>query len=171
MLSILKTIIGGAVNLVPKLFGNKAAKERYQAMAQSSAMQQYAAEFRAFDRTWLDILVDSINRLIRPTIVAHVIVSFWYLVISPEGFGILMAKLALAPQWYTYIVMGVILFWFGQRPVEKFINTKFDKEKFKEGMNVVKDMEKNFDLEKEMDDTSKPLSNRAILEWNERQKK
>lgn len=167
MIEIIKILLSGIVKRIPNIFGDRSNRERYQHESLAAAMEQFAAEFLVPRQTWYGRLIDALNRLPRPIIVAHVIASFWYLILWPEDFGLLMAKLALAPEWYAYLVLGVLLFWFGGRPFEKTFSAKFDRKKFEAGLEIIRKMEAEKRYREDMEDEDTPLSDESIKRWND----
>jgi len=185
--------VGG---VVAKFTGDKTQQEanRHSEVMQYSKEQEqvlanYAAEFLQPEKKKLiNQIVDALNRLVRPMFTYGIVGLFVFACVDPEKFAIVVQSLAIIPEMMWYVMMTIISFWFGGRLLEKAaigvkpvdpnavkaiveasdaLNKKrglFDKNN--EG--VIEISESQF--QDEMKDTSKPLSNAAILEWNKRNK-
>ena len=107
-------IIGGAIERYQQ---GKAAKEENRHAQEMGTLNQFAAEF-GHGRTWFDSMIDGINRLPRPTIVAMV---GFYILLSwrdPQQFAVINGGLETIPEAMWYIVGIVISFFFGARELQ-----------------------------------------------------
>lgn len=98
-----------------------------------------------------------------------VIGLFVWAVADPPAFSLAMLALQNVPEMLWYIFLAVIGFWFGTKMIEKAPRRV-------EGPNVgdvkrVHDLEMERRYQDEMADTSKPLTNAAIMEWNRRRER
>lgn len=158
---------GGAQRLVETVFGDRAARDRYAAEEQMAVQTGFQAEFSHRERrTWWDSLVDGLNRLPRPLMTFGVIALFVWAVVDPPAFSLAMLALQNVPEMLWYIFLAVIGFWFGTKMIEKAPRRV-------EGPSIedvkrVHDLEAERRFQEEMADTSKPLTNAAIAEWNRR---
>lgn len=192
-MSLLSTIIGGGVEGVGKavsgvvstIWGDKGAEQAAIHNENMATLTQYAAEFRKLeDRTLFDSFVDGVNRLIRPTIAGGTIGLFVYAVSDPLGFTGTMRALDLIPDQMWYILGAIIGFYFGARELQKHRDKKSHTERMAVAKAVIADQKTIASMktaaspgsaliddetfQREMADTSKPLSNAAIAEWNRR---
>lgn len=116
-------------------------------------------------RSWWDSLIDGINRLPRPVMTFGTVFLFFYAIYDPFTFSIWMTSLQGIPENLWYIMMTVILFWFGGKIVEKtpLVN------KTTEYIKLLAELKKNrVEKTDDVKDTKKPLSEEAIEEWNKR---
>jgi DNA-binding transcriptional regulator GbsR (MarR family) len=91
-----------------------------------------------------------------------------------------MQALTTVPEMLWYILASVIAFWFSGRILEK-APMKIKQQEIDSAKVIAKEVnearqtlksEKDWEdkYQEELKDNSKPLSNRAILEWNQRRK-
>jgi hypothetical protein len=160
----------GAQRLVSTVFGDRAARERYAAEEQMAVQMGFQAEFSHRDRrTWWDSLVDGLNRLPRPLMTFGVIGLFVWAVVDPPAFSLAMLALQNVPEMLWYIFLAVIGFWFGTKMIEKAPRRM--EGPTAEDVKRVHDIEAERRYQEDMADTSKPLTNAAIVEWNRRRKR
>lgn len=166
---ILSALVGGGVQrLIATLFGDRAARERYAADEQMAVQAGFQAEFGYRERrTWWDSLVDGLNRLPRPLMTFGVIGLFVWAVVDPPAFSLAMLALQNVPEMLWYIFLAVIGFWFGTKMIEKA--PRRVQGPSAEDVKRVHDLKVERRYQDEMADTSKPLTNAAIMEWNRRQ--
>lgn len=185
-------IIGSIGGLVKTIFGDREAKDRYIHEQEMSVQDSYQAEFMAPEKKhWFNILVDGLNRLVRPLFTYSIVAMFIWAAVDPVEFTYYIQAIAIVPADMWIIIGTIILFWFGGRLIEKgtfsgkgmkidpvAAKTVIDayKQRQYEKENTIVDVEKNTEMKqddyiKEMNDSTKPLSNQAILEWNRRNKK
>jgi hypothetical protein len=173
--------IGNAVSGVAKvLVGDKSARETYRSQENMATYGQFAAEFQVQNRTWFDSLIDGLNRLPRPVIVAMVICYFMSSFMNPLTFQQINEGLDTVPENMWIIAGSIVSFYFVAREFQKSRDKKMalSKAEFEERMRRHDELEKrkrdrepvmeDEEFEAAMADTSKPLSNKAILEWNRR---
>lgn len=181
----LSIIAGPLINGLDKLgktfFGSKEQRDRQSQEQFMSVQSSYQAEQAAPEKqNWFNILVDGFNRLQRPAMTSGVIALFIWAAVDPATFTITMQALTIVPEMLWYILASVIAFWFSGRILEKApmkIKAAEVEAAKKVSAHVIeerKKLESERDWEdkyqEELKDTSKPLSNRAILEWNARRK-
>lgn len=172
--------IGGAVSKVASTFvGDRAARDAQYSSENIATYGQFASEFQVKNRTWFDSLIDGINRLPRPTITAMVIYYFVAAVRDPIQFQKINISLDTIPENMWLIAFSIISFFFVAREMQKSRDKKMalSKEEFNERMRQTKELDRMQDdglsedkYQAELDDTSKPMSNAAIMEWNARNK-
>jgi hypothetical protein len=181
-LSLLNPIkaIGGVVNgIIKTVSGSKQERDQQNHEQNNAILGQFASEFRKIqNRTWWDSLWDGLNRMPRPVIVTSVIGYFYLAYLNPVEFQVLNLALEGVPE-HMWILMGTIaVFYFGSRHIEsknkhKMALSKKDFDEMQRRMAEVratKPIEPK-DFKAEMKDEDKPLSNKAIEEWNRRRKK
>lgn len=103
--------VGGVVKTV---FGDKSARDKYDADARASASSQFAAEF-GHSRNWFDSLIDGLNRLPRPVFAFGTIYLFVLCWTNPEAFVAGAINLELMPQEAWWILGTIVVFFFGGR--------------------------------------------------------
>ena len=91
----------------------------------TAALNQYAAEFhQRTNRTWVDILADGLNRLVRPLVTIAIFVPIPATVYAPAKMAEVWEAMATLPAGY-WAVVGIILpFYFGGRMQTKALNAK-----------------------------------------------
>lgn len=160
---------GGAQRLVATVLGDRAARERYSAEEQMAVQTGFQAEFSHRERrSWWDSLVDGLNRLPRPLMTFGVIGLFIWAVADPPAFSLAMLALQNVPEMLWYIFLAIIGFWFGTKMIEKAPRQMHGPRA--EDVKRVHDLEAERRYQEDMANTSKPLTNAAILEWNRRRK-
>ena len=177
--------VGEAVATVGRVFvGDRGAREAAHHDETMATLGQYAAEFRRVgNRTWWDALVDGLNRLPRPLLALGTVGLFAYAMGDPVGFAIRMEGLNLVPDELWYLLGAVVGFFFGARELShgRKVRVTAAGQQARVGA-VVANIERlrclkhptspgvaHMDdemLQRELSDTSRPLSNAAILEWN-----
>lgn len=170
-------VLGGVNSIAQTFVGDKAARERGFHDEQMAIQQGYQAEFLAPEKKGIfNQLVDGANRLVRPFFTYGIVALFIWAAYDPVNFTYSMQALAVIPELMWYILMTIIAFWFGGRLLEK-APKRIQKDELDQMVNVAQTIQKQRDenswedkYNEEMKDTSKPLSNRAILEWNARRK-
>ena len=119
MLNVLKNWFGGAgaIKDVAEIFTPNAEKsEQRGADERMALMKAYETEFTARQgRTWLDSLVDSFNRIIRPTIATVVLVGLALAFFDPDGFLRISRALTSVPDGYWALLSLIVAFYFGGR--------------------------------------------------------
>jgi len=187
MLSFLSSLFTGGIGKaaqgisrgVATFTGDKVQQEantHTEAMAVHQAYASENAQLRE-NRTWWDALWDGINRAPRPIMALGVIGLFVWPIFDPVGFAAAMQAYALVPEWVAYIFLAVVGFYFTARHLEK---VRIGKGPSVEDVKAVLDTQKQIRAMREepamedeefqaaMADTSKPLGNKAIMEWNKR---
>lgn len=91
---------------------NKAVRA---ADSRTAAQMQYAQEFRAWDRSWFDRLIDGVNRLPRPIFAFATIWFFYTAMVDTEIFIIRMTALSSVPTEMWYLLGLILTFYFGGR--------------------------------------------------------
>lgn len=184
-----KLFAGGIVEsiggLVKTIFGDREAKDRYKYEQEMAVQQSYAAEFYAPEKKhWFNIFVDGANRLVRPIFTYGMLAMFIWAAVDPVNFLYYIQAVQVVPEMFWYVMLTIIVFWFGGRLIEGGIlkGRKIDPkvvssvvEEFNKRNNelpdIIDDTYTNDDYMNEMNDRTKPLSNKAIMEWNNRNKK
>lgn len=195
MIGLITGGISAVTGLVTSIFGsaeqrekNKHAKitgEHNQALAQIAAdaavLGQFAAEFSPRDnRTWWDSLWDGLNRAPRPIMALGTIGLFVWAVVDPIQFTVTMEALSIVPEYLWGILATIIAFYFAGRMQLKNITAKGPSldaaqkiiELQKQADRMKADAEPrptSAEYEAAMADTTKPLPNAVIQEWNRRQ--
>lgn len=184
------TGVGEAAATVGRVFvGDKAAGQAQRHGETMALMGQYAAEFRRIEgRTWFDSLVDGLNRLVRPGMAIGTMTLFAYAMQDPVGFAARMQALDTVPAELWYLLGAIVGFFFGARDLQKHRDSRTTKQRLAtvqavvEGQKAIRALApppvsattpgsarlSDEDFRRELADTSQPLSNAAILEWNRR---
>lgn len=185
------TIIEGVNTLAKTFVGDKSARDAQQAQSDVSSRATFAAEFQAPEKQNLfNALIDGVNRLPRPMIIFMII---WYIslsVRSPYDFQAINLSLETIPDPIWQIIFAIISFLFVAREFQVGKKLALSKKEFADLMQRHRELldmkrageagdtaaavntdvpilpEKEF--QEQMADTSKPLSNKAIEEWNRR---
>ncbi len=179
--------VGEAAATVGRVFvGDKAAEQAQHHDETMAVLGQYAAEFRRLEsRTWWDALVDGLNRLPRPLLALGTVGLFAYAMVEPVGFAIRMQGLDLVPDELWYLLGAIVGFFFGARELAHSRDLRAGNGDRKARVAAVVDnitqlqtlrtevtpgvarMEDEA-FQRELADTTSPMSNAAILEWNRR---
>lgn len=175
--------IGNAVSSVARVFvGDKSQRDQMRGAENMATYGQFAAEFQVQNRTWFDSLIDGINRIPRPAIVFLVIAYFVTAYIDPIEFQKVNVALDSVPDDMWLVLSAIVGFYFVAREFQKSRDKKMamPKEQFDEHLRRLDELEQrkrdrepvieDEEFQAAMEDTSKPLSNAAILEWNRRQR-
>ena len=159
-------VIDSARGLYTAIAGDSAARDANTHTEQMAVYNQFAAEF-GHARTWWDSFIDGLNRLPRPFMTFGTIGMFAWCVIDPPAFGDAMIQLAKVPEALWWILWTIVGFWFGGKMISKDI--KYTPPSV-ENIKALNDLASENRYQREMADTSKPLTNAAIMEWNARRK-
>lgn len=173
-------ILDGVNGIIKTVAGDKTQQEdnrHNEAMAVHSGI---GAEFgqQRENRTKWDSLVDGLNRLPRPLMAFGVIALMAWPAVDPVTFAAAMQGYALMPEWLGEIILAVVFTYFVARSVEK---VRIGKGPSAQQVAEVLDTQQRIraeapapvtedEYQTSMRDTSKPLPNRVIEEWNRRRK-
>jgi uncharacterized membrane protein YgcG len=178
-------ILDGVNSIIKTTTGDRTQEEANTHSEQDSATQAFAAEVAAqarTNRTWWDSFIDGLNRLPRPLMVFSVLGLFVYCFADPAGFSVRMQAFALVPEWLALVLAQVILLYFGGRMFENWPGklsgpTKVQVQEVMASMRELRQLQKDeappapipeAEYQAAMKDTSRPLPNRVIEEWNRR---
>lgn len=181
----LSGIINSVGGVIKSVWGDKSARDQYSHMSQMAVQDSYAAEFMAPEKThWFNMLVDGLNRLVRPLFTYGIIIMFWWAATSPEQFIVYIKTLQIVPESMWYIMWTIIAFWFGGRILEnrslpssridpaiagQIFRDRQDGAMFQNNNQpIIRPIAGDAQFNKELADTKKTLSNPAIAEWNRR---
>ena len=174
---------------------NKTERESNIHDEQMSVEDTLAAEASAQQResrtTW-DSFIDGLNRLPRPIIALGVLAVFVWCPLDPVAFSKAMTAYQLVPEWLALLFAQVIALFFGGRmlqnwtmkPVDPKVsaavlaqlqpsqgNQNTTRNNTAVGQSAVEPLASarsidKAEYQKQMADTSRPLSLDAIVEWN-----
>jgi hypothetical protein len=171
-------LLGGVNTLAKTVFGDRSARDEQYSSEQTAIQQGYQAEFLAPEKKGIfNQLVDGLNRLVRPFFTFGTIALFIWAAVDPVEFSLFAQSLTLIPELLWYILMTIIAFWFGGKLLSdapKKISNDEIKTMVSQATVIQKQREEatwEKDYQEELKDNSKPLSNKAILEWNKRNNK
>lgn len=107
-------VLGGANEIIKTVSGDQAARDAAAAQQLQSVQASYQAEWaQRGTRTWFDVAVDGINRLVRPAYTVGIVYLFVLAVLDPAAFRATMLALQEVPR-ELWVGIGVITtFWFG----------------------------------------------------------
>lgn len=129
-------ILGKIKELFLAVFGSKQERDLHIHNEQAALQDAYQNEFThgSPDRSLFDILVDAVNRLVRPF---FAYATFYLIFLSPRidpaYHKIVMVALEATPKSAWAIFVTIITFYFGSRTIEKtsflksFTNKTFKK--------------------------------------------
>lgn len=180
--------IGGLINgvggVIRSVIGDKAEREANAHNAYMASMDEHSREFMDhLNRTWFDVLIDGLNRLPRPALTFGTIGLFVYAMVNPVGFSVRMEGLNLVPDPLWGILFAIIAFYFGARELKysrdlRATSSKSEVASVVHNIKQLRSLEPGLEplaaeidpraFDAEMQDSSKTLSNAAILEWNRR---
>ena len=178
---------GGGRNLIKDtaevFMVNKEAEAARQAVYSTAALEQFAAEFSQPRQNRFDSFIDGLNRIPRPLMAFGIIGLFVSAMTSPSWFAVTMTGLAAVPEPLWWLLGVIVTFYFGGRHQAKA--QSFDLKKqvaalpaILESQRTIQALVEEPEIPKvsEMDEgefqdamnSTDPLSNEAILEWNRR---
>lgn len=115
----LSGLFGGNRNVVTEVAGifreNSENRAVRVADSRTAAQMQYSQEFRTFNRTWFDSLMDGVNRLPRPTFAFATLWFFYVAMDDPAWFVSRMVALSNVPTEMWYLLGLILTFYFGGR--------------------------------------------------------
>lgn len=183
---IVSALFGGR-NLVKEtaevFMVNREAQAQREAFYSQSALSQYSQEFHhplIGRKHWFDSLMDGINRLPRPILALGTIGLIVSAMVDPVWFASRMVGLAAVPEPLWWLLGSIVIFYFGGRYQAK--NQQFDIERQVAAVPLVLNSQKEIEdqlesladarmsdeeFEEAMNSTE-PLTNEVILEWNKR---
>jgi len=168
--------------VVGTIWGDQSAKDAQGSSENMATYAQFAAEFQVQNRTWFDSLIDGFNRLPRPVIVAMVIIYFFLSFHDPLLFQQINIGLDTVPDNMWIIACSIVSFYFVARELSKSRDKKMalSAADFNAHMRQYDELDKRRQdrqpviedkkFHEAMADTSTPLSNAAITEWNRRRR-
>lgn len=124
--------------------GDKAEVEQAIHDEQMAVLAQHAAEFVARpDRTYLDSIVDFLNRLPRVIITFWVFMIFTWPAIDADGFMVYILSLELIPDELWQFAMIVVGLYFGGRVISQDIRKpRLSAEQKEKALEVIREREK-----------------------------
>jgi len=180
-MSIIGNLFAGGIQGIAKagtrvytaVAGDQVQKDQQYHTEQMATSSAYISEFAAPEKKGIfNSLVDGANRLVRPIYTYNIIGMLWWAVIDPVQFTTAMVALAIVPDMLWGIFFTVTSFWFGGRFIKDWRGNKIDATKQLETLKNLQKIQGKIggeaSYQNELSDTSKPLTNSAILEWNRR---
>lgn len=175
-------VIDSGAGLARVFVGDKGQRDQGYHDESMASRNQFATEFQVTNRTWFDSLIDGLNRLPRPAMVAMILAYINLSWVDPIQFNIVNQGLDLVPDRMWDIVLLIVSFYFVAREIQKSREKKLalSKADFDEHMRRVKELRDlkapadtrigEAEFQAEVKDATKPMSNAAIEEWNRRRK-
>lgn len=179
-------LLDGMNDLWGTIFGSRKRRDA-QAHAQivkgldldQATLMQFAAEFAGRqNRTWVEALVDALNRLPRPVLTFSVIGLFILAPLDPERFLKIATAFEVIPPGFWALLSIIVGFYFGGRMQLKAQDFRLKGEAVATAqklMDVQAKLTEQFDTpltehayRAALADRTKPLPNQVILEWNRR---
>ena len=183
---ILKLLGGGIIEKVlgkaGTLFGNKEKRDEAKADQDTEIIKGFVAENTQVreNRTWWDSFVDGLNRLPRPLGWAMTVALLGWPVFDPISFASAMNAYSLVPEWIVALIISVWAFYFTGRFITKDLKMGGpSKKQLEQVLAAQADIEAlrkpdveltEQDYQRELKDTSRPLSLAAIEAWNARRR-
>lgn len=179
---LLSLLIGGGAKAISDAItpftGDKVQSEGDRHDENVGRLAQYAAEFAdRQNRTGWDSLVDGLNRLPRPLMAFGVIALFVWASLDPVRFAAAAQAWALIPDEMWVVLGAIVTFFFGDRtlqgmrrsqgPTPDQVKAVLDTQR---AITQLQPAVSQQHYQAEMADTSKPLSNAVIDEWNRRRR-
>ena len=121
----LGSVITGGIKAV---VGDKAQLQEMDATRNTTAVAQFAAEFRQQDRFWEDRLFDAINRIPRPLFAFMVAYYFYWVASESKDVDEFLVRMLNTPAWMQYTMGSVIGFFYGFRQLEKHYSRRTRKQ-------------------------------------------
>ncbi len=182
---ILKFLGGGILEKVldkaGSFFGNKEKRDEAKADQDSKIIEGFIAENTQVreNRTWWDSFVDGLNRLPRPLGWAMTVGLLAWPLFDVIGFASAMNAYSLVPEWVVALVISVWAFYFTGRLLTKDLKmggpSKKQLEQVLAAQADIEALRKTDELpeaeyQRELKDTSKPMSLESIKLWNEKRR-
>lgn len=165
-------IFGGIDTIIKSIFGSKYERERYAAQAEMAGQEQFAAEFQyRGKRFWFDVLVDGINRIMRPSGWFTFLGLIWLAMFNPSKAIEIFNTLTIIPEMVWIIFLTMLAFLFPSRLLEKLpIMTAMKNLRVPntEQIQTIQEYKAEERYQSDMKDETSNLSNESILEWNRR---
>ena len=107
-------LVKGVDDIVKTVAGSRLQRDISDAAHQSQFLDRVAEEVRqrARHRTWWDILIDGVNRLVRPLYTYGVLAMMLTAFLNPGFYLRGIETLAVTPQPIWYLIGIIIGFWF-----------------------------------------------------------
>lgn len=175
----MKTMIAGLVRL---LFGrnrnvlretvevfreNAEAGAERASRAQSAALQQFAAEFRAERRSGFDRVMDGINRLPRPLLALGTVGLMVSAMVDPAWFAARMRGLSAVPEPLWWLLGVIVSFYFGARYQIK--SQEFQRSLAEFAARMPQAMEGPAPVQSDKPPSQTEVENPALQAWKESQ--
>lgn len=110
----------GAIKEVAEVFRvNAENASQREHDVQIAALDQYAQEFRVYERGRFDRFMDALNRIPRPALAFGTIALFIAAMVDPVWFSARMTGLALVPEPLWWLLGAIVTFYFGARHQSK----------------------------------------------------
>lgn len=197
-------IIGGAVGglfsstgisaiggIVKSIWGNKEAREVAAHHQEMKVQESYAAEFLAPEKKhWFNMLIDGINRLVRPIMTYGIIAMFIWAAVDPAAFYLFIKNIQIVPELMWWVFLAIITFWFGGRLFEngRLPSTRIDPSVARDIFNERADREAEMRYSESTEglpirptvsdsqyqstnSATKAMTNQAIAEWRKKKGK
>lgn len=171
--AVVDQVLDKGVQFAKIFAGDKSERDREVARIDQASVSNYAAEWTyRQSRTWFDVLVDGVNRIMRPAITGLTLHAvFIWPWIDQLGWERWVKSLALVPSDFWLLVASVWGFW---------MTSRLFKDGFGKNMTLSKDQKAlaaqlkaedaeaaaQADLERSLRDDTRAMSNRAIEQWN-----
>ena len=156
ILRILKSLFGGGatagvagtVRGIAGVFRPHAENQDRRLSDEATALYQaYGREFHR-PTNWFDSLVNGLNRLPRPAIIAGIFYLFHLSIDDPQQFTLIMTAWASIPEFLGIAVVAVVSFYFSFRPFEKRMAARVDLERVRAGAQAVADLKRQIGEER-----------------------
>lgn len=174
--SAVEGIGGVVVKGIETVKGNQKDRDAADAAQNAGTLSEFGSEFTQGRGTWFDSLIDGLNRLPRPAMAGGVIGLMILCPVNPVLFAEIMEAYKLVPDWIANLFYLVVTFYFGTKTIEKkwaMAGPSVEKVKAfveaKKALNELRTQGPTLtpdEFKAEVADTSKPMSNAAIIAWN-----
>ena len=183
--------IGKIGDIAKSIWGNQESRDKYAYKQEMSVQDSYAAEFLAPEKKhWFNMLVDGVNRLVRPLFTYGIMAMFIWAAIDPKDFYVYIKNIEIIPEAMWWVMLTIIGFWFGGRLFEigKMPSTRIDPRVAQDIFNERADRQAEMrysestegypvrpivnDQEYEQtNQATKAMTNQAIQEWRKKKGK
>lgn len=112
--------IGQIGEVVKSVWGNRESRDEYAYKENMRVQDSYAAEFLAPEKKhWFNMLIDGINRLVRPLFTYGIMAMFIWAAMDPKNFYDYVKNIQIIPESMWWVMLTIIGFWFGGRLFER----------------------------------------------------
>ncbi len=116
-----------AINGIKAVSGSRFARDQQSSDIRQAAVSQFAGEFEHAGDGWFDSFINGVNRIPRPLGFFCVIAYFLWMIKDPDGAKEFANNLTANPVWFTFMITGIVGFFYGFRSLDKHFSRRYRK--------------------------------------------